>query len=125
MENYKVESSTQNAQIGVTHTNYALDTQTSNLGQTLQRKASSKIEITITRQQLIEAKWLFNQSCKSKPSWLRQKFNIDQRRRKCLNTELTEAQLDSAFCDHYQNTEEWHDLLHLLWHEINGEPTCK
>jgi len=88
-------------------------------------KVSSKIEITITRKQLSEATWLFNQYGKRKPDWLRQKFNIDQRRKKCINIELIEAQLDYIFCDRYQNTDEWYDLLHLLWHDINGVPSCK
>jgi hypothetical protein len=125
MENIKVESSTKNTRKSATHINYAVGTQTPVSGSTLQVKASSKVEINITRQQLSEAKWLFNQFCKSKPGWLRQKFYINQRRRKCLNSELTEAQLDRVFCTSYQNTDEWYDLLHLLWHEINGELLCK
>lgn len=124
MGNYKEASDFQNKPKQATRANYAPDPQTPIIDTTSQMKVSSKIEITITRQQLIEAKWLFNQSCQSKPNWLRQKFNIDQRRRKCLNTALMEAQLDSAFCDRHQNTQEWYDLLHLLWHEINGEPSC-
>ncbi len=125
MGNIKVESSTQNTRKSATHINYALGTQTPISDPTLQVKVTAKVEINITRQQLIEAKWLFNQSCQSKPSWLRQKFYINQRRRKCLNTELIEAQLDRVFCGNYQNTDEWYDLLHLLWHEINGELLCK
>jgi hypothetical protein len=84
-----------------------------------------QIEINITREQLRQAKWLFEQAGKRKPDWLRQKFNINQRRRKCLNTELFEAQLDDAFCCHYSESNEWHDLLHDIWHLINGEPSCK
>src|SRR5262245_54668589 len=125
MKNSKKESSTQNTQNGLEHINSAPDYQTPIYDTTSQMKVSSKIEITIKRQQLNEAKWLFNQSCKLKPSWLRQKFLIDQYRRKCLNTELVEAQLDSVFCDKYQNSEEWYDLLHLLWHEINEVQSCK
>ncbi len=125
MENFKEESSTQNTQNGSEHTNSAPDYQIAIYETTSQMKVSSKIEITITNKQLGEIKWLFGQYGKRKPDWLRQKFYIDQRRRKSLNTELIEAQLDHVFCDRYHNTEEWYDLLHLLWHNINGEPSCK
>ncbi len=125
MENFKKESSTQNTQNGSEHTNSAPDYQTTIYETTSQMKVSSKIEITITSKQLGEIKWLFGQYGMRKPDWLRQKFYIDQRRRKSLNTELIEAQLDHVFCDRYHNTEEWYDLLHLLWHDINGEPSCK
>ncbi len=124
-KNIKEESSTQNIQEGASRINYARSDQKPISDPTLQRKVSSKIEIIITRHQLIEAKWLFEQSGKQKPSWLRQRFYINQRRRKSLNTELMEAQLDCTFCNHYQNTDAWYDLLHLLWHDINGEPACK
>jgi 6-phosphogluconate dehydrogenase len=106
MENFKEVTDPQNETNQSGRTNYALDTQTQDLDTTLQRKVSSKIEITITRHQL------------------RQKFYLDQRRRKCLNSELMEAQLDCTFCDHYRNTDEWHDLLHLLWHNVNGSSSC-
>jgi hypothetical protein len=125
MKNFKKESDNQNKHIGSEHTNSAPDHQTTISETSSQMKVSSKIEITITRKQLSEATWLFNQYGKRKPDWLRQKFNIDQRRKKCINTELIEAQLDYIFCDRYQNTDEWYDLLHKLWHDINGEPSCK
>ena len=124
MGNCKKESSAQNTPKSATHINHGPNTKTQVSDTTLQRKVSSKIEITITRHQLVEAKWLFEQSGKQKPNWLRQKFYINQRRRKCLNTELAEAQLDCVFCDHYQQTDEWYDLLHLLWHDINGGSSC-
>lgn len=124
MKNFKEESRKQNKDDGAEHINSAPDPQTPISNPTLQRKVSSKIEVTITRQQLSVAKWLFEQSGKQKPSWLRQKFYIDQRRRKCLNVELMEAQLDRVFCNRYRNTDEWYDLLHLLWHDINGGSSC-
>lgn len=124
MENFKKESPTQKTQNGSEHTNSAPDYQTTIYDTTSQMKVSSKIEITISRKQLTEAKWLFEQSGKRKPDWLRQKFSIDQRRRKSLNTELVEAQLDRVFCERYRNTDEWYDLLHLLWHNINGGSSC-
>lgn len=124
MGNFKEVTDPQNQQNQSGRTNYALDTQTQDLHTTLQRKVSSKIEINITRHQLIEAKWLFEQSGKRKPDWLRQKFYLDQRRRKCLNNELVEAQLDCVFCERYGDTNEWYDLLHLLWHDINGGSSC-
>ncbi|MDB5184328.1 MAG: hypothetical protein JWN38_136 [Candidatus Saccharibacteria bacterium] len=124
MKDFKEESRSKNTQNGTEHTKSAPDHQKAIPDTTLQRKVSSKIEITITRQQLSAAKWLFKQSDKRKPSWLRQKFYIDQRRRKCLNVELMEAQLDRAFCNRYRNSDEWYDLLHLLWHDINGGSSC-
>ncbi len=123
--NYSKEvSRNQNKQNGSEHTNSALDHQTSIKDTTSQMRVSSKIEITITRQQLSTAKWLFEQAGKRKPTWLRQKFYIDQRRRKCLNMELIEAQLDRVFCNRYRSTDEWYDLLHKLWHDINGGSSC-
>lgn len=125
MKNFKKESDNQNKHNGSEHTNSAPDHQKPISDTTLQRKVSSKIEITITRQQLNAAKWLFEQAGKQKPSWLRQKFLIDQRRRRCLNVELLEAGLDRVFCNHCHNTDEWYDLLHKLWHDINGGSSCK
>jgi len=125
MNDFKKESHNQNKQNGAEHTNSAHDHQPPIEDTTSQMKVSSKIEITITRQQLNLAKWLFEQAGKQKPSWLRQKFLIDQRRRKCLNVELMEAQLDHVFCNRYRNTDEWYDLLHKLWHDINGSSSCK
>lgn len=125
MHNFKEVSRTQNKQNGSEHIKSALDHQTSIYDPTLQRKVSSKIEITITRKQLNKAKWLFEQAGKRKPDWLRQKFYINQRRRKCLNAELTDAQLDKVYCGHRQNPEDWDGLLHLLWHQINEVQSCK
>lgn len=125
MNDFKKESRNQNKQNGSEHINSTLDHQTTIHDTTSQMKVKSKIEITITRQQLNKAKWLFEQAGKRKPDWLRQKFPIDQRRRKCLNTELAEAQLDKVYCGHHQNPEGWDGLLHKLWHQINGVPLCK
>jgi len=125
MDYFKEVSHTQNKQNGSEHMNSALDPQTPITDPTLQRKVSSKIEITITRQQLNKAKWLFEQSGKRKPDWLRQKFYINQRRLKHLNTELAEAQLDKVYCGHHQNPQDWDGLLHKLWHQINGVALCK
>lgn len=125
MKNLKVKSHTQNTQTKSERTNYAPDTQTMIYDTTLQGKVKSKIEINITRHQLSKAKWLFEQAGKRKPDWLRQKFYINQRRRKALNNELMEAQLDEAYCGHAQNLEDWDGLLHKLWHQINGVSSCK
>lgn len=124
MNYFKEVSHNQNKQNGSEHTNSALDHQTPIKDTTSQMRVSSKIEITITRQQLSTAKWLFEQAGKPKPSWLRQKFYVNQYRRKCLNVELMEAQLDRVFCSRYRNTDEWYDLLHQLWHDINGGSSC-
>jgi hypothetical protein len=125
MNDFKKESHHQNKQTNSEHINSASEYQTPISDTTSQMKVSSKIEITITRQQLSVAKWLFKQADKPKPSWLRQKFYIDQRRRKCINVELMEAQLDHVFCSRYRNSDEWYDLLHKLWHDINGGSSCK
>lgn len=124
MKNYKEESDSKNKQNKSEHTNSASEPQTPIFDTTSQMKVKSKIEITITRQQLNKAKWLFEQAGKQKPSWLRQKFLIDQRRRKTLNVELIEAQLDEVYCGHAQNIKEWDGLLHKLWHQVNEVPPC-
>lgn len=125
MKDFKKESRTKNKYNGSEHTNRASDHQTTISDTTSQMKVSSKIEIKITRRQLNAAKWLFEQAGKRKPDWLRQKFYIHQRRRKTLNVELKEAQLDRVYCGHTQNSNEWDGLLHQLWHQINGVPSCK
>jgi hypothetical protein len=125
MENYTKESHDQNKQNGSEHIKSALDHQIAIDDTTSQMKVSSKIEITITPQQLIAATWLFKQAEEKKPGWLRQKFLIDQRRRKTLNVELVDAQLDRAYCGHPQNDLDWDGLLHQLWHQINGVSPCK
>lgn len=125
MTDFKKESRTINKQNWSEHINSASDHQKPILGTSSQRKVSSKIETTITRQQLMAAKWLFDQYGIKPPTWLRQKFNINQRRRKTLNVQLLDAQLDRAYCGHNQNDLGWDGLLHQLWHQINGVPTCK
>lgn len=125
MKDFKEESHTKKHQKHDGSINYASDTQTPIKDPTLQRKVSSKIEITITPQQLGAVTWLFKQADEKKPGWLRQKFHINQRRRKTLNIELVDAQLDRAYCGHPQNDLDWDGFLHQLWHQINGVPTCK
>lgn len=125
MKNFKEESRIQKQQKQEERVNYAPDHQTPVSGPTLQRKVSSKIEVTITHDQLIAIKWLFKQYELKAPGWLRQKFYINQRRKKCLNVELIDAQLDKAYCGHGHDLEVWDGLLHLLWHQINGVPLCK
>lgn len=125
MKDFKKESHTKITQKGNGHIKSALDHQTPINDTTSQMKVSSKIEISITRQQLNKAKWLFEQAGKRKPDWLRQKFLIDQYRRKCLNNELAEAQLNEVYCGQAQNNEDWDGLLHKLWHQINGVSSCK
>jgi hypothetical protein len=124
MKDFKEVSYNQNKQNDSEHINSASDHQTPIKDTTSQMRVSSKIEITITRQQLNKAKWLFEQAGKRKPDWLRQKFLLDQRRRKTLNVELMEAQLDKVYCGHAQNTKDWDGLLHKLWHQINEVPPC-
>lgn len=125
MKDFKEESHSQNLIKKVERGKYVPDHQTPIQDQTLQRKVSSKIEITITPQQLGAASWLFFQASVPKPGWLRQKFYINQRRRKILNIELVDAQLDKVYCGHRQDPEDWDGLLHQLWHQINGVSLCK
>jgi hypothetical protein len=126
MESFKEETHAKNKPKQAERTKSAPGSQTPIAGTTLQRTVSAKVEVTITKQQLDAAKWLFKQSGTQKPGWLRQRFYINQRRRKCLNTELLEAQLDGAYCGHCRNPETWDGLLHTLWHGINGaSPCCK
>lgn len=125
MKNSKEESKGTNKHNDSEHTNSASDHQTPISDTTLQRKVSSKIEIKITRKQLIAATWLFKQANKQKPGWLRQKFYINQRRRKTLNVELVDAQLDRVYCGQGQDNDGFFSPLHELWHQINGVPSCK
>jgi len=125
MNDFKEESRNQNKQNSSEHTKSAPDHQTPIKDTTSQMKVSSKIEITITPEQLSAAKWLFHQYELKPPTWLRQKFYINQRRRKTLNVELTDAQLDRAYCSHRQNPYDWDGHLHQLWHQINGVSSCK
>lgn len=125
MNDSKKESRSLNKHHESERTNSASDHQKAISSTTLQRKVSSKIEITITPQQLGAISWLFFQAGEKKPGWLRQKFQLDQRRRKTLNVELIDAQLDKVYCGHPQNDLDWDGLLHQLWHQINGVPLCK
>jgi len=125
MKDFKKESRTENTQNGTGHINSASNHQTPILSTSSKMKVSSKIEITITPKQLTAATWLFRQYDLKTPSWLRQKFHINQRRRKTLNVELIDAQLDRAYCGQTQNDLDWDGLLHQLWHQINGVPSCK
>lgn len=122
--NMTVESPTQNIQKQLKHMNDAHSTQSQVLGPTSQRKVSSKIEITLGHQQFKETRWLFNQYGQKTPSWLRGKFLLNQSRRKCLNDNLREAQLDKVFCGHCHDKDDWSGLLHSLWHDINGGSSC-
>lgn len=125
MKDFKKESYNQNKQNGSEYINSAPSHLTTIPEPTLPRKVSSKVEVTITIEQLIAATWLFKQADKKKPGWLRQKFYINQRRRKTLNVELVDAQLDRTYCGKPQNDLDWDGLLHQLWHQINGVQSCK
>ncbi len=125
MKDFTKESHIKNKQNDSEHTNSAPDHQTPISDTTLQRKVSSKIEITITPKQLLAATWLFKQAELKKPGWLRQKFYINQRRRKTLNVELVDAQLDRVYCGHGQDNDGFFSPLHELWHQINGVSSCK
>lgn len=122
--NTAVESPTKNLQKQAGRINYATRTQTQISDMTSQRKVSSKKEITLGRKQFNETRWLFNQYGLKTPSWLRGKFLLNQSRRKSLNDNLREAQLDKVFCGHCQDENDWATLLHLLWHNINGGSSC-
>lgn len=125
MQDFKKESPNQNNQNGSGYTKSTPDHQTPIYDTTLQRKVSSKIEITISPMQLAAVKWLFHQYEQKPPTWLRKKFLINQRRRKTLNVELVDAQLDRVYCGKPQNDLDWDGLLHEFWHQINGVSPCK
>lgn len=122
--NTTVESPTQNIQKQAGRMNYAPSTQKQILDTTSLRKVSSKKEIKLGRKQFTETRWLFNQYGLKTPSWLRGKFLLNQSRRKSLNDNLREAQLDKAFCGHCYDKNDWSGLLHSLWHDINGGSSC-
>lgn len=94
-------------------------------GSTLQRKVFSKSQIIITRPQLHEAAWLFKKYGLPKPGWLRERFRINQRRRRTLNGALREAGLDRVLCDSPVATQGWSGLLHTLWHQVNEVKLCR
>lgn len=125
MENIKEVSRIQNNANSTERTNYAPSTQSAVLDPTSQSKVSPRIEIKLGRKQLYETQWLFTQYGLSKPTWLRGKFLLNQYRRKCLNDNFREAQLDQAFCGKCSNYEDWAGLLHGVWHDINRSPSCK
>lgn len=122
--NTTVESPTKNTQKQAGRTNYALSTQTQVLDTTSQRNVSPKIEITLGREQFNETRWLFKQYGQKTPSWLRGKFLLNQYRRKLLNDNLRDAQLDKAFCGQCHDKNDWSGMLHSLWHDINGGSSC-
>ncbi len=122
--NTTVESPTLTKQKTAKRINTALGTQKQVSSTTSQRKVSPKIEITLGRQQFKETRWLFNQYGLKTPSWLRGKFLLNQYRRKCLNDNLREAQLDKVFCGHCHDKNDWSGMLHSLWHDINGGSSC-
>jgi len=103
--------------------NYAPDTRTPISVSTSQRKVKPKIVIRLCERFEI-TRWLYKQYGLKVPTWLRRTFVLNQYRRKSLNDNLLEAQLDRAFCGKYTATNEWYDQLHSVWHDINRRPSC-
>lgn len=124
MKMLNLETGTVNKELKQNHTLIRLDTQTVILASTLFRKATAKNEIKISRQLHYELTRLYKDSLLKKPGWLRCTFQIDQRRRKNLNTRLYEAGLDSNWCGHCCDASDWSGMLHVFWHELNGRPKC-
>lgn len=124
MKNLEEESRTQNMQDGSGRINYAPDTQAQVSSPTSQSKVKTKTQITLGSEQFNYTRWLYKQYGYKTPSWLRKSFVINQYRRKSLNDILHEAQLDSVFCGKSTGSSEWHDQLHLVWHDINGGSSC-
>ena len=91
---------------------------------TSQVEVKNKNEIIICDAQFKEIKWLFSQYDIEKPGWLRRKFRINQRRRKCLNDVIGEAQLDRIYCDTECLNGDWSMQIHHIWHDINGVIRC-
>jgi hypothetical protein len=123
MQNLKEKSLGQNPPKNAEHTKYALDTQTPIPASTSHRQVKTKIEIKLC-ERFKETRWLYNQYGLKAPTWLRRAFVLNQYRRKSLNDNLLEAQLDKAFCGRYTATDEWYDQLHSVWHDINRRPSC-
>ena len=119
------ETLPQNSFYASNHTNTQLLANTPILAPTLYREVTTKKEISITRRQLAEITKLYSDSFSKKPGWLRQKFYIDQRRKKHLNNLLYESGLDNSWCGHCCAMDNWAGMLHSFWHEINGEQLCK
>jgi hypothetical protein len=124
MENYKEESTDQNPHEDTGHTNYAPNSPAPISDSTSQRKVKTKIEIKLGYERFNTTRWLYNQYGLKTPTWLRRTFILNQFRRKSLNDNLLEAQLDNAFCGSYTATDEWYDQLHSVWHDINRRPLC-
>lgn len=124
MKNFHQESHFQNLKSKAKRIKLAPNPQTPEMDPTLQSKVSSRNEIVLTRKQLVEAKWLFKQCDIKKPTWLRRRTKLNQRRRKALNDVLREAGLDQTLCG-TAATKDWSGLLHTLWHQVNEVPLCK
>lgn len=124
MDNPEELSHAQNPAGNIKHISYALGYESLVYDPTSQMRVKTKNEVTLGRERLKETQWLFRQYGLKTPTWLRSKFRLNQSRRKCLNDNLQEAQLDSVYCGRCSNTNEWHDLLHSVWHDINGRPSC-
>jgi hypothetical protein len=125
MTNCKEESLDQNPQECAGRMNYAPSTQRPILAPTLQRRVKPRIVIKLGCKQFDYTRWLYKQYGLKTPGWLRRTFILNQYRRKSLNDNLREAQLDEVYCDKYAGTDEWCDQLHSVWHEINGGSSCK
>lgn len=125
MKNSKKESRNQNPQEGAGRINYAPDTQKPILDPTSQRKVKNQMQVTLGRRRFNFTRWLYKQYGLKTPSWLRSKFLLNQYRRKSLNDNLREAQLDKVFCGKCTDTDEWYDQLHSVWHDINEVQPCK
>lgn len=123
MQNLKEESPDQNLWKSAEHTNYAHETPTSISVPTSQSKVKTKIVIKLCSR-FESTRWLYKQYGLKSPSWLRRTFILNQFRRKSINDNLLEAQLDNAFCGKYAATDEWYDQLHSVWHDINMRSSC-
>lgn len=85
---------------------------------TLQGESQPRIEISQSRRQLKEVRWLFDQYGEAKPGWVRMRFITNRRRTKLLNDILANAGLDEAWCLWVADDEEWSTLLHEFWHQL-------
>ncbi len=124
MTNFKEESRIQKLENGIGSINHAPDTHTPILDPTSQRSVQKQSQFSLSNEQYIELKWLIEQNGQVKPAWLRRKFKLNQRRAKLLNDCLREAQLDAMYCGKCSDIEDWPELLHAVWHEINGVVLC-
>jgi hypothetical protein len=124
MENFHLETDKQNQVEKLIYSEVPNGSSQSKVTPTLQPEVSTKNQIIITADELREVTWLFKQYGMLKPGWLRQRFVINQRRKKALNDVLRESGMEGLWCGKLCKTDDWVAQLHGVWHLVNGRPSC-